>query len=58
MKTLPREEKELDRLRKDFLRFYSQGVMMAFIEGGLFQDRRRNFTVYESLLVIFIDTEF
>jgi hypothetical protein len=34
-------------------RFYWHEIMMKFIEGKLFHDKRRNLTVYEQLSVDF-----
>jgi hypothetical protein len=49
MGALPREEKKLDGLRKNSDRFYLQELQMVLIEWKRFQDKWRNFTVYEMI---------
>jgi hypothetical protein len=41
-------------LKKSFTRFYLQGVVISFIEGELFHDKRRNLTLYEKLMLILL----
>jgi hypothetical protein len=47
MVTLPRYEKEFFRFQKAAFHFYWQGVVMKFIDGKIFHDKRRKLIAYK-----------
>jgi hypothetical protein len=57
MRDLLQWEKDRDDLRKTLSRFDWDAALMWFIELVLFHDKRKNLTIYEKLMVDFIDTE-